>query len=114
MAKFAEEHFPGLQNHIRAIADDFTYGDPERVISHATQSYRKISDAPLDRCNIKINHCAVGSILVDMDYGKHVNQKMSQAGLCHPDRNGQFEFINAKAEQLLDQVDFQLFPKSLV
>jgi hypothetical protein len=100
-AKLAEEHFPELQNYIRAIVDDFTYGDPERVISYTTQSYRRISDALLDRYNIKISHCTVGSILVDMKYSKHTNQKMLQVGLSHPDRNGQFEFINAKTKQFL-------------
>ena len=44
----------------------------------------------------------MGEILESMDYSKQANQKMLQVGEAHPDRNAQFEHINATAESYLD------------
>jgi hypothetical protein len=37
-----------------------------------------------------------------MGYSRQANQKMLQVGEPHPDRNAQFEFINAKAKEFIE------------
>jgi hypothetical protein len=45
----------------------------------------------------------VGSILENLGYSKQSNQKMLQLGKEHPDRNVQFEYINATAKRFLNR-----------
>ena len=100
--KYAEENYPGIEEEIRKIIDGSTYGDPERVLSYTTESYRKIANE-LKKHGIKIGHVTVGEILESMGYSKQANQKMLQVGEPHPDRNAQFEHINSRAAAYLKE-----------
>jgi hypothetical protein len=99
--KWTEEKYPGIQEHIRHIVEDSTYGNPEKILSWTTDSLRDIQGKLLDRYGEKMTHVTVGSILEDMGYSRQGNQKMPQVGEAHPDRNAQFEFINAKAGEFI-------------
>jgi hypothetical protein len=99
--KWTEEKYPLVQEHIRKIIDDATYGDPMRLISYTTESLRKIEKTLMEQYNEPVSHTTIGDILEDMGYSKQGNQKMLQPGKPHPDRNAQFEFINEQAKAFI-------------
>jgi len=100
--KYVEEKYPGIEDEIRRIIDDKTYGNPERVLSYTTYSFRKIADE-LKKYGINVGHDTVGKILESMGYSKQQNQKMLQVGEPHPDRNAQFEHINSIAAEYINE-----------
>jgi hypothetical protein len=99
--KWSEEKYPDIQEHIRHIVEDSTYGTPEKILSWTTDSLRDIAGKLLERYGQQVTHVTVGSILAAMGYSRQGNQKMLQVGQAHPDRNGQFEFIHAKAKEFI-------------
>jgi len=98
--KQTKDKIPDIEDKIRRIIDGSTYGDPTRVLSYTTESLRKIA-AELKNQGIEISYVTVGTLLESMDYSKQANQKMLQIGEPHPDRNEQFEHINATAASYL-------------
>jgi hypothetical protein len=92
--------YPDIEERIRKIAEDKTYGDPMRVLSYTTASLRKIQ-VELKNYNIHVGYVTIGKILNETGYSKQVNQKMLQVGDPHPDRNAQFEYINETASAFL-------------
>jgi len=99
--KSAEVKHPDIKEIIRKIIDGKTYGDPMRVLSYTTESLRKIASELLEKHGFSVSHVTVGDILDSMGYHKQANQKMLQKGKPHPDRNAQFEYINAVAAEYL-------------
>jgi hypothetical protein len=102
--KCVESNYPDIEKKIRTLIDGKTYGDPMRVLSYTTESLRKIQ-ADLKKDRIFVGHVTIGKILEVMGYSKQINQKMLQAGEPHPDRNAQFEYINATAAAFLETGD---------
>jgi len=100
--KLVETKYPDIKEKIRKIVDGKTYGDPMRVLSYTTESFRKIAAELLEKYGITINYVTIGDILDSMGYSKQANQKMLQKGEPHPDRNVQFEYINAVATDYLE------------
>jgi len=98
--KYTEEKYPDIEDRIRRLIDGSTYGNPERVLSHTTESLRKIK-FELEAQGINVSHETVGKILETMGYSKQANQKMMQVGEPHPDRNAQFEHINCTAAKYI-------------
>jgi len=101
---YVERNYPCIEDIIREIIDNRTYGDPTRVLSYTTESLRKITQK-LSEQDIEVGHVTVGKILNSMGYSKQVNQKMLQIGETHPDRNAQFEYINKTASEHLQRGD---------
>ena len=99
--KTVEVKHPDIKESIRKIVDGKTYGDPMRVLSYTTESFRKIAGELFVRFGISVNYVTVGDILYSMGYSKQANQKMLQKGKPHSDRNAQFEYINAVAADYL-------------
>jgi hypothetical protein len=100
--KWTEEKYPAIEEHIRHIVEDSTYGNPEKILSWTTDSLRDIERKLVERYGEKITHVTVGAILEAMGYRRQANQKMLQVGEAHPDRNAQFEFINSKAKEFIE------------
>jgi hypothetical protein len=50
-----------------------------------------------------ISHDTVGNVLKEMGYRLQQNQKMLQVGAPHPDRNAQFEYINRKCGDFIQE-----------
>ena len=100
--KWLEEKHPEIQKYVQGIVDDSTYGNPEKVLSWTTESLRSIQSVLSEKHGINASHVTVGAILEDLGYSKQSNQKMLQVGKPHPDRNAQFEFINAKAKEYIN------------
>ena len=99
--KFKEEYYPDIQEKVRQIVEGSTYGSPEQVLLWTTQSLRKIAGILLSENNIHVSHTTVGDILETIGYSKQTNQKMLQVGEPNPNRNAQFEHINATAKQFI-------------
>ena len=97
---YVEEKYPDIESRIRALLEGSTYGDPMRVLSYTTESYRKIQ-GELKNQGIYVSHVTVSEILSAMGYSKQANQKMLQVGEPHPDRSAQFEHINDTAQEYI-------------
>jgi len=97
---YVENKYPEIEKEIRKLIDGTTYGNPDRALSYTTESLRKI-EKELNSKGIFVSYKTIGKILDSMDYSKQANKKMLQVGEPHPDRNAQFEHINATAEKYL-------------
>jgi hypothetical protein len=102
--KFVESNYPDIEKKISKIIDGKTYGDPMQVLSYTTESLRTIQ-TELEKGRILVRHVTIGKILDVMGYSKQINQKMRQVGEPHPNRNAQFEYINATAAAFLERGD---------
>jgi len=101
--KTLTERYPHIKEHILKIIDPKTYGDPERPLSYTTLSVRTIQDLLKRNYGEKISFRSVCSLLDEMEYSRQRNAKLLQVGESHPDRNQQFEYINEKVSQFLDE-----------
>jgi hypothetical protein len=95
------QKYPNIYDAIEKIIDNDTLGDPERYILWTTKSLRNIQKT-LTQKGFDISHATLGNLLKDMEYSLQLNQKMLQKGEAHPDRNGQFEFINQKCSVFIN------------
>ena len=86
-----------LQSDIANIVESSTRGDPESALLWSSKSTRKIA-AELNKKTLRISHSLVCTILNKMGFSLQGNRKV-QEGSNHPDRDGQFNFINAKVKE---------------
>jgi len=98
--KSIKEKHPEIPKLIESIVSDSTFGNPENPLTYTTKSTRKIKQI-LNEKGYEIGHNVVADILEESGYSLQLNQKMLQIGKEHPDRNTQFEFINAKVKRFL-------------
>lgn len=94
--------YPDLLDDIEEIVENNTYGDPQKVISWTNLSLRDISSILKERFGIEAGKDIVSRALEELGYSKQVNQKMIQVGSQHVDRDAQFQYINAKAQEFID------------
>jgi elongation factor P hydroxylase len=76
-------------------------GDPESFLRWTTKSTRKLA-AELKRQGYRIGDRKVAGLLHQMGYSLQANAKTLE-GKQHPDRNAQFEYVNAQVKQFLEQ-----------
>ncbi len=84
---------PGLTTALEALVDPVTRGDPESPLRWTCKSTRRLA-AELTRQGYAVSHTLVTGLLHDLDYSLQANRKTLE-GAGHPDRNAQFEHINA-------------------
>jgi len=84
---------PGLTTALEALVDPVTRGDPESPLRWTCKSTRRLA-AELTRHGYAVSHTLVTGLLHDLDYSLQANRKTLE-GAGHPDRNAQFEHINA-------------------
>ena len=96
--KKIEETHPEILCWIEAIVAESTYGNPENPLTWTTQSLTKIQDILLAEQHIYVSVNTIARLLRKLNYSLQGNKKMLQIGKPHPDRNEQFEFINALAK----------------
>ena len=101
--KSSSEKYPNIQKAIEEIIDGKVCGDPEKVIHWTTMGLMDIAERLKADYGIEVSHTVVSKELTKMGYSKQLNQKMLQVGTPHPDRNAQFEYINAAAQQYISQ-----------
>ncbi len=84
---------PGLLAALEAVIEDAIRGDPEAPLRWVSRSQRNIAEA-LRQQGFKISQKLVGLLLREQKYSCQANRK-TREGTNHPDRNAQFEHINA-------------------
>ena len=74
-------------------------GDPESPLRWTCKSVRRLA-AELTRQGHRTSHRMVAELLHQLEYSLQANRKTLE-GTAHPDRNAQFEYINARVQAAL-------------
>ena len=82
-----------LLEDLRAIVEPATLGDPERALLWVSKSHDKIA-AALGGLGHAVSPNSVRRLLPGLGYSRQANRKADE-GSKHPDRNAQFEHIDA-------------------
>jgi hypothetical protein len=90
----AEEKQPGIREALAELVEAETAGDPEGQGRWVRVSLRELSNQLAAR-DYSASHQTVSRMLGDMKYRLRVNAKR-KAGPAHPDRDQQFEYIEAQ------------------
>jgi len=85
---------PGLVPELKRLVEPSTLGDPMRPLIWVSKSMDKLA-AALTAAGHSISADTVKKELVKLGFSRQFNRKADE-GSKHPDRNAQFEFINAK------------------
>ena len=80
-----------------ALVEPGTRGDPEKPLRWTSKSVRHLA-TELQRQGFKVSHQLVAELLQGEGYSLQANVKIREGG-THPDRNAQFEYINARIHQ---------------
>lgn len=96
-----EETQPGLEEALEALVDPLTRGDPMSPLRWTCKSRAKLA-AALSKQGWRVSSTSVGRILNKLGYRLQSVRKRNE-GASHPDRNAQFEHINAIAVEFLSQ-----------
>src|SRR5580704_1827887 len=82
---------------LKRLVEPVTMGDPMRPLMWVSKSQEKLADE-LVALGHDVSPNTVGRLLVDeLAYSRQVNRKTHE-GSSHPDRNAQFEHINAQVK----------------
>jgi hypothetical protein len=92
---------PGLLAALEALIEPATRGDPESPLRWTCKSIRRLADE-LTRENHPVGPVTVSKLLRQAGYSLQANRK-TREGASHPDRNAQFEYINASVQRFLRQ-----------
>jgi hypothetical protein len=87
------ESDPTLLESLRQLLEPATMGDPMRPLLWVSKSHAKLAEA-LCALGHKIKKSSIPKLLGVLKYSRQVNRK-TLGGSSHPDRDAQFEHINA-------------------
>src|SRR5450631_2140097 len=88
---------PTLLDDLQQLLEPATMGDPMRPLRWVSKSHEKLATA-LHEMGHKVSASSIPKLLGQLGYRRHVNRK-TKDGSNHPDRDAQFEYINAKARE---------------
>jgi hypothetical protein len=88
-----------LKTDLERLIDPVTRGDPESPLRWTCKSVRKLAEE-LQAMGHATSRRMVAELLHELDYSLQANRKTFE-GKGHPDRNAQFEHINAKVQAAL-------------
>jgi hypothetical protein len=91
-----EEVHKDLVPKLEVLVDPVTRGDPESPLRWTAKSTHALSDEMFWQHHIRVSHQTVSRLLRDAGFSLQGASKAVE-GAQHPDRNAQFEHINAKA-----------------
>lgn len=91
-----EETCPEIIPALEALVDPVTRGDPESPLRWTSKSTRKLAEE-LRRQGYRVSPQKVGQLLHASGYSLQATQKTLE-GASHPDRNDQFEILNARVD----------------
>jgi hypothetical protein len=97
-----EEVHPAVWPALEKLVDPVTRGDPESPLRWTCKSTHVLSAELFERHGIRISDKTVAKLLREHGYSLQAPNK-SVEGTQHPDRNAQFERINAKAQDCIDR-----------
>ena len=90
---------PGLTDALEALVEPLTRGDPMSPLRWTCKSRAKLTAALVTQ-GWQVSSTTVGRLLHDLGYSLQSVRKRRE-GTSHPDRNAQFEHINATAAAFL-------------
>lgn len=90
---------PSLIEDLRELVEPVTRGDPQAPLKWTAKSLRKLADG-LRALGHRVSHNTVAALLRTLDYSLQANRK-TREGTSHPDRDAQFDYINARVKQAL-------------
>ena len=96
-----EQSQPGITQALEKLVDPLTRGDPGSPLRWTCKSRAKLT-AALSKAGWKVSSTTVSRLLHELGYSLQSVRK-SRESTSHPDRNAQFEHINAKAEDFLER-----------
>jgi hypothetical protein len=94
-----EQTQPGIKAALEKLVDPLTRGDPTSPLRWTCKSKAKLA-AAMVKNGWKVSATMVGRLLNDLGYSLKSVRKSTE-GKAHPDRNAQFERINATAADFL-------------
>jgi hypothetical protein len=89
-----DERDATLLDDLRSLVEPATFGDPMRPLLWVSKSLDKLASA-LGDMGHSISRNSVRKLLTKIGFSRQVNRKADE-GANHPDRNAQFEYINAE------------------
>ena len=87
---------PTLLQDLESLIEPTSRGDPESPLRWTSKSVRKLAQE-LNRMGHRVSHRLVADLLHELNYSLQANRKTKE-GDSHPDRNAQFEHINAQVK----------------
>ncbi len=90
---------PALLGSLESLVEPVTRGDPMSPLRWTCKSLRQLA-AELVAMGFSVSYRTVGRLLKQLKYSLQGNRKTLE-GAQHPDRNAQFEYINAQTKQQL-------------
>ena len=90
---------PALLESLEQLVDPVTRGDPMSPLRWSCKSLRRLA-SELVELGYSVSYRTVGRLLKGMSYSLQANRKTLE-GTQHPDRNAQFEYINAQTAKQL-------------
>src|SRR5260221_5109505 len=90
---------PSLREDLERLVEPVTRGDPESPLRWTCKSVRKLA-TELSLWGHHVFHQLVSELLHELGYSLQANRKTREGG-DHPDRDAQFEYVNAQAERFL-------------
>jgi len=85
---------PSLKDALERLVEPVTRGDPESPLRWTSKSTRLLA-RELKADGYSVSHVLVADLLHEMEYSLQANRKTME-GTRHPDRDAQFEHINAE------------------
>jgi hypothetical protein len=96
-----EQSQPGLMAALEDLVSPLTRGDPTSPLRWTCKSRAKLA-AALNKDRWRVSSTTVGRLLSELGYRLQSVRK-TREGMTHPDRNAQFEHINATADDFLQR-----------
>ena len=84
---------PTLWKDLEALIEPTMAGDPQSPLRWTAKSLRNLA-TELQAMGHSTSHRMVGELLVEAEYHLQANRKSIEEGKRHPDRDGQFRYIN--------------------
>lgn len=98
--KSIDHHFPQWEKTLESLVEPLTRGDPESPLRWTCKSTRALAGELTDQ-GVKVGRQSVARSLIRMEYSLQGNRKTEEGTKDNPDRNAQFEHINAKTKRAL-------------
>ncbi len=90
---------PELLRHLEELVEPVARGDPMSPLRWTCKSLRRLADELVTQGH-SVSYRTVGRLLKSLKYSLQGNRKTIE-GAQHPDRNAQFEYINAQTSQVI-------------
>jgi hypothetical protein len=97
--KRLREQRPVIVHELEQLVDPLTRGDPQSPLRWTCKSTRQLARTLTAR-GYAVSYRVVGELLRELGYSLQANAKTVE-GAQHPDRNAQFEYLNAQVQTYL-------------